>query len=489
MICPADISPVSFRGPALAFLLSVGKRVERGSNLDGASPWITLHECFTLNGAGGPAPPRSTPALPIPLVKSTNGSGYDTKYEYNGLHQKVLRDDSPTLVDTYYFYGSDGQLLQENERESDGSVGDLIYWYVRGTQYVDDIVVRVDDAGTEKYQVLDARNNVVTVLESSGAVDCRVLFDAYGTPTQISPDWSTVETITEDNHLFQGRQFLIDHAYYDFRARVLDPEVGMFLQRDPIGLWGDAANFGNAYAFLGNDPGNGFDPTGQRGGKNDLWATSRINALVRQEVERRGGTLVPLVQILSGKSQPGSSLAMWNDSAQPRPRISTSDFEFRGGWLLKEIDYCQNKEWLGHGWIEADRKIWSIFKGWGFWGNGRSCGSSRVGVTQGSMRGDGRHGELTEADPYSRRGVRYGTKDKTCRSVAVDRRCGKKLGWYSDSDYSATLRGFARCLTATISQVNTREWRPWYNCRTAARDLLKRCCGFVRGGARSTPAK
>ena len=36
----------------------------------------------------------------------------------------------------------------------------------------------------------------------------------------------------------------------------------MFPQRDPIGIWGDAGNFGNGYAFVNNDPINKQDSFG-----------------------------------------------------------------------------------------------------------------------------------------------------------------------------------------------------------------------------------
>jgi len=39
--------------------------------------------------------------------------------------------------------------------------------------------------------------------------------------------------------------------------------MGRFLSRDPIGVWGDAVNDGNAYSYGGNNPLSGADPTGE----------------------------------------------------------------------------------------------------------------------------------------------------------------------------------------------------------------------------------
>jgi len=43
-------------------------------------------------------------------------------------------------------------------------------------------------------------------------------------------------------------------AASDYRARAYDPTLGRFLQRDPIGIWGDGINFGNGYGYVGEDP-------------------------------------------------------------------------------------------------------------------------------------------------------------------------------------------------------------------------------------------
>jgi len=47
---------------------------------------------------------------------------------------------------------------------------------------------------------------------------------------------------------------------YDYRNRVYSPDLGRFLQTDPIRF--DAGD-GNIYRYVGNDPVNWVDPTGE----------------------------------------------------------------------------------------------------------------------------------------------------------------------------------------------------------------------------------
>jgi RHS repeat-associated protein len=49
---------------------------------------------------------------------------------------------------------------------------------------------------------------------------------------------------------------------YYFRNRYLDPVEGRFVNRDPIGIWGDPGNMGNGYAFEGGNPVSRRDPFG-----------------------------------------------------------------------------------------------------------------------------------------------------------------------------------------------------------------------------------
>jgi RHS repeat-associated protein len=61
---------------------------------------------------------------------------------------------------------------------------------------------------------------------------------------------------------FQGGRLDPETGLYHMRHRMYDPQLGRFLQRDPLGSWWDDLNLGNGLAFAGNDPVNLADPMG-----------------------------------------------------------------------------------------------------------------------------------------------------------------------------------------------------------------------------------
>ena len=59
--------------------------------------------------------------------------------------------------------------------------------------------------------------------------------------------------------LFQGRRYDAESGLYDFRARMQDPQTGIFLSRDPMGYYDSM----NLYGFVNNNPVCYRDPSGK----------------------------------------------------------------------------------------------------------------------------------------------------------------------------------------------------------------------------------
>jgi RHS repeat-associated protein len=290
---------------------------KRGVYANGTMSTIRLHECWTLERSGNTTASFSgtssgcTPSTSTATYNGSNeiatwspgtvtyddvgnctrrGSYYFTydawnrltmvkwttielsSYEYNGLGHKTARTGS-SLPNLEYYYTEDWQMLDEI-KETDGSVYN---WYIWGTQYIDDMVVQ-KASGTTQYTVRDANFNRVAVLDSSAAPVSHLTFQQYGDPKLFDTNYGSV-SITDDMYAFTNRQYHKDHQQNDFRNRMEAPEVYFFIQRDPIGTWGDKGNFGNGYAYVGNDPTNLVDPKGTELAVSYQIAQFRLNPL------------------------------------------------------------------------------------------------------------------------------------------------------------------------------------------------------------------
>jgi RHS repeat-associated protein len=85
---------------------------------------------------------------------------------------------------------------------------------------------------------------------------------AYGTYGETNPSQMTLQPNATTIHPFgyTGRRWDPDLGLYYYRARWYDPQLGTFLETDPIG----SLDYVNLYAYVGAEPGNGVDPTGMQ---------------------------------------------------------------------------------------------------------------------------------------------------------------------------------------------------------------------------------
>ena len=159
------------------------------------------------------------------------------------------------LSETRHFFYTDParwQVLEERTATSTTAERQFIW----GLRYIDDLVLRDRDTtggGTlneRVYGLQDPNWNMLAVVDSSGTVQERYSYDAYGTVAFLTPAFAMrTASFFAWETLHAGYRRDVETALYPVRGRVLEPLFG-WLQRDSIGLAGGV----NLYEYVGSRP-------------------------------------------------------------------------------------------------------------------------------------------------------------------------------------------------------------------------------------------
>ncbi len=207
------------------------------------------------------------------LVEVKSGSTVLEVYSYDALGRRITETPNGSPTKSLY-YSSSWQVLEEDWS------GATQVQYVWSAVYVDAMVER--DRGNERLYVLqDANWNVTALVNTSGAVQERYVYDPYGQVTVLDPNWNVRSSSSFVwVYLHQGGRYDTATGLYSFRKRDYSPVLGRWIEVDPLGLGaGDA----NLYLYEGNSALTFTDPGG----------TTRIEVKMDAFINGRLGAWLP----------------------------------------------------------------------------------------------------------------------------------------------------------------------------------------------------
>ena len=193
------------------------------------------------------------------IVKNSGGTTLET-FSYDGLGRRVTSNDGTTTTDLYY--STQDQVLEEMQG------GSATARYVWSPVYVNALVLRDRATGTpgtldeRLWAQQDANFNVTALVDGTGAVVERYVYDPYGAVTIYSPDYSTVRSSSSYamTILFQGMRYDATSGLYEADARWYSATLQTWVSPDPMRF---AAGDVKLYGFVKNNPDNKTDPTGK----------------------------------------------------------------------------------------------------------------------------------------------------------------------------------------------------------------------------------
>jgi len=108
----------------------------------------------------------------------------------------------------------------------------------------------------------DERGNIIAISDGNGTIYERYRYRVYGEHEVLNADFTPKTTAAVSPFLWGGSLYEPETGLYWMRNRYYHIDMHRFINQDPIGIWGDANNLGNGFAYVAGMIIEASDPSG-----------------------------------------------------------------------------------------------------------------------------------------------------------------------------------------------------------------------------------